>query len=177
MIRTSSGFIKPEPSTVFIPEIWKSRIGMATHEKIALKYPKLIFNYEGEILRQGDIVWFPNVPHYHGLIADKTLFMYFPIDNPIYLQSCSQSMKETIDHISEDVINNIERIPDGPALFASQVTEVEHLPSRISGNIRILFVYGYRSLNPIRMATEIITRCQRNGLSNNQTIRELERVF
>lgn len=187
MIRTSSGlrsFVSPNPRASapppkFIPELWKARITEATYQRIHENFPKLILNFEGEILHLGDIVWFGEHYLHHGLITDKTLSFIHVVDNPIDAQSDMGLMKTIADGISGSIVNGLGISGAGhPALFAGGITDLEEVPNMSFGShIRGILIYGYRSLNPIRTATEIIARCQSQGFSHDRIAKELERFF
>jgi hypothetical protein len=146
------------------------------------KFPNLIY-WEGEIRRQGDMVWFADDPHgtqfqHHGLIADKTLITVTAVDDAVRIQTDLPIMKQVVDGISDYLITHFE-FPGGPILFAGQTTDIELMkPSGSFANqLRMLFVYGFRSLNPIRLATEIIAESERMGLGADEIIERLERLF
>lgn len=173
---------QPKPQK-FLPDLWKAKINEAIYDKLPPKFPNLILNWEGDIRRQGDMVWFGDPHegaglHHHGLIADKTLRTVTAVDNTIYVQSNLSSMKLIIDHISDYMIGHFE-FPGGPILFAGQTTDIELMrPSGMFGDqLQMLFVYGFRSLNPIRVATDIIAESERMGLGADEIIERLERFF
>jgi len=178
---TSRASVSKAPK--FLPDLWKTEINKAVYDKLPPKFPNLILNWEGEIRHQGDMVWFAD-PHagarfqHHGLMADKTIITVHAVDDPVLVQITLPLMKKFIDDISDYVISHFE-FPGGPILFAGQSTDIELMkPSgSFTNHLRELFVYGWRSLNPIRVATEIIAKSQRMGLNDIEIIKRLERFF
>jgi len=170
------------PSSKFIPELWKTSIIVAVYDKIHRMYPKLILKYEGDIRRQGDMVWFgPGLlRHGYGLIVDKNYIFVSMTPDPILIQEDLAYLNAVVKDIAENIVQNAFGFSANyPALFAAQITDVEatYQNHTFASAVRGQLAYGYRSLNPIRIATEIIARCQEKGFTDDQTIKELGLYF
>jgi hypothetical protein len=169
----------------FIPGIWKGKVLTKLYGKLMTLNPNLILDYEGEIRRTGDQVLFKDfkwrvftdaVPS-TILTIDKGHTVDITIRDAIDVQSDQFEMDRVTKDIAEEFIRGME-IPRERALFAAQipVVEMQRSSQTFADRVRSFVVYGYKSLNIFRQATEVIANCKRRKMDMDETLRELDRA-
>ena len=163
----------------FIPGIWKGKVLEKIHKKLRVLNPDLITDYQGEIRELGDQVLFKGE-------IDKVPFTLLTIDRGDSVEITTydaieaqyNEINRVTKNIAEEFIRGME-IPRGRAFFAATVpvVEIQRRPNAwISDTIRTFLIYGYKSINIFRQATEIIAECERRKMDMDETLRELDRA-
>jgi hypothetical protein len=174
----------------FIPEIWTSKVLIPLYDRILAHNPKLNTDYEGEIRKMGDMVLFHPLrvfaTQYLSRKVESVMAEMLTIDKGVYL-TCyvrdagkvqadmnllGRYCKEMANKAFEEIV-----IPKGPALFAIQVLNAEavRLPNTFEDKLRMLVGYGFKLLDPFRVATEIIRKAAAQGKNIKEIIVELDR--
>jgi hypothetical protein len=170
----------------FIPEIWAGKVLVPLHQRILASNPRLNTDYEGEILKIGDTVLFREDYNFRpwGTFHKDTRLHALTINKGVYV-SCfvpdamdAQADLNLLDRYCKEITNQAfteMEIPKGPALFAVQVLEAEMVryETAFQDKIRMLVGYGYKSLDPFRVATEIIGRASLQGKDVKEILVEL----
>lgn len=160
----------------FIAPIWKAQIAERIHALMIKKYSRLEWTWVGEIREKGDRVRFVRLGRRTmTMIADRDVLT----DHWFKDRDLEYSMDNVMEDIADGIVTGLKNIPLGPAMFCGAVTEIglERENYTHSVRMRTLFVYGYKSLDPIRVATEIIGECHRRGMSVSEISKELGKEF
>lgn len=152
------------------------------HAKMIQLYPRLDWTWVGEIKKRGDIVVFKMARHRAmRMIADKDVMVdsFLKSNHMSEVQSDFRLLANLTGDIADQIVTGLKNIPSGQAFFCGDITEIGIEKRHYIHDVRMrtLFVYGYKSLDPIRLATEIIGECHRQGMSVDEISKELGREF
>jgi hypothetical protein len=111
----------------------------------------------------------------HKVTIDKGICVSAYLPDVDRAQGDLNLMNRCCMGIAEEAFIKME-IPKGVALFVARVMDVEMLKSSgtLQDKLRMLVGYGYKLLDPIRRATEVIGRAAAQGKDFKEILVELD---